>query len=244
MSKNSELMQQQMEKHPGMRLVVEQEENPPVIHEKRNGYARMVHLDLDAAAPEAFLKLAESISLSKEKESPWIVVLAGIDAGESCSRIVARAAKILARSGLGKVCLVDAYFHSPSLSEFFAFGSLLGLTDALHLGGSILDFTIPDHKGKLSLVPRGSFPAESANQHDLDAVKNWLDELRREFDSVLINAPPLNRSADGIAFGKLADSLVPVLEASTTHASSGAAGRRESTQCSSWSCGCGLTSMS
>lgn len=158
MSKNSELMQQQMEKHPDMRLVVEQEENPPVIHEKRNGYARIV-------------------------------------------------------------CLVDAYFHSPSLSEFFGFGIPLGLTDALHLGGSILDFAIPDHEGKLSLVPRGSFPAKSANQHDLDAVKNWLDELRREFDSVLINAPPLNRSADGIAFGKLADGLVPVLKATTTQAS-------------------------
>jgi hypothetical protein len=49
MSKNSDLMQQQMEKHPDMRLVVEQEENPPVIHEKRNGYARIARLDPDAA---------------------------------------------------------------------------------------------------------------------------------------------------------------------------------------------------
>lgn len=148
MSKNSELMPQQMQKQPDMRLVVEREENPPVIHEKRN----------DAAAPQAFLKLAEGISLSVGKESPWFVVLAEIDSGEGCSRVVAQAAKILALSGLRKVCLVDA-------------------------------------------------------------VKNWLDELRREFDSVHINAPPLNRSADGIAFGKLADGLVPELEASTTQAS-------------------------
>jgi Mrp family chromosome partitioning ATPase len=47
-------------------------------------------------------------------------------------------------------------------------------------------------------------------------MKTRIDELRGEFDYVLIDSPPLNIYADGVTLGKLADGLVLVLEANST----------------------------
>jgi Mrp family chromosome partitioning ATPase len=47
-------------------------------------------------------------------------------------------------------------------------------------------------------------------------MKVRVAELRKEFDYVLIDSPPLNTYSDGVAVGQLADGLVLVLEANST----------------------------
>jgi Mrp family chromosome partitioning ATPase len=157
---------------------------------------------------------AEKIFSPRGTSSPRIVAFAGIDSGECCSRMIAEVAITLARTDHGKVCLVDAYFHSPSLSEFLALGNPAGLIEASQLEGPILDFTIPVRDGNLSLVPWGSLETSAGTYLALEQMKNWLDELCREFKYVLVNAPPLDQFANAIAFGQLADGLVPVLDGS------------------------------
>ena len=41
-------------------------------------------------------------------------------------------------------------------------------------------------------------------------------ELRKEFDFVIVDAPPMARYADAIALGKLSDGVVMVIEAEST----------------------------
>ena len=43
-----------------------------------------------------------------------------------------------------------------------------------------------------------------------------VTDLRNEFAYILIDAPPLNRYADAIALGQLADGVVLILEANAT----------------------------
>ena len=47
-------------------------------------------------------------------------------------------------------------------------------------------------------------------------MKARVAELRKEFDYVLMDSPPLNTYADGVAIGQLTDGLVVVLEANST----------------------------
>ena len=158
--------------------------------------------------------VAEKSFPSRVTSSPRIVAFAGIDSGECCTRMIAEVAVTLARTDQGKVCLVDAYFHSPSLSEFLALGNPAGLIEASKLEGPILDFAIPVRRGNLSLVPWGSCETSAATYVALGQMKSWLDELCRAFNYVLVNAPPLDQFANAIAFGQLADGLVPVLDGS------------------------------
>jgi Mrp family chromosome partitioning ATPase len=49
-----------------------------------------------------------------------------------------------------------------------------------------------------------------------DRLKQRIEELRKEFDYVLIDAPPLSLYADAASVGQLTDGLVLVLEANMT----------------------------
>jgi Mrp family chromosome partitioning ATPase len=49
-----------------------------------------------------------------------------------------------------------------------------------------------------------------------DRMKERLNEIRKEFDYVVMNAPPLTAFADGMVLGRLLDGVVLVLDASTT----------------------------
>lgn len=187
MSENVGLMQRRMEKKLHMRRLVERKANPQGAHQKGNGLLRIVRLDLDGATPEERVELVERIFWSRGKESRRASAFAGNDAGESCSRMSARVSEILARPLFGKVCLVDAYLHLPSLCGGFGLGNPCRPTNALHLGGSIPDFTILVREWSLSLLPWGSFAAESANYRDLATVKRWLDELRAAARRVVAN---------------------------------------------------------
>jgi protein-tyrosine kinase len=182
---------------------------------KRNGNSIQLNWQ-GGGSPEESLRLVQSLFLSRSEGSARVVVFAGIDSGNGCSCICAHAAETLANQRLGSVCLVDGNFRSPVLPDLFGVGNHYGLTDALSKSGSIRDFAKVVHSDNLWLLSCGSLAAESAGLLNSGSMKARVAELRKEFDYVLLDSPPLNTYADGIAMGQLADGLVLVLEANST----------------------------
>ena len=66
------------------------------------------------------------------------------------------------------------------------------------------------------MLSSGSLKKDSPSFLNSDRMKERLAELRREFDYLLIDAPPLNAYADAMALGRLVDGVVLVLEANAT----------------------------
>lgn len=215
MSKNFELMQQaEIKLH--IPLTTGPAASPHVSTGERNGHAKSVRFDLDDVAREESLKLVQSIFLLKGKESPRVVVFAGIDSGSGCSGICAYTAEVLAGHNLGTVCLVDANLRSPSLPVLFGVSNHYGLTDALSKSGPIRDFARVVRSDNLWLLSCGSLASESPSLLNSETMKVRMTELRKEFDYVLMDSPPLSTYADGVTVGQLADGLVLVLEANST----------------------------
>jgi capsular exopolysaccharide synthesis family protein len=181
----------------------------------RNGSATAA-LNLDELAQEETLKLVQRVFLLQAGEPPRIVIFAGIDHGNGCSRVCARVAQVLAANIPGKVCLVDANLRSPSLPEYFGMTNHYGLTDALLQDGPISSFAKQIGGGNLCLLSCGSLASDSANLLHSDRLKARLAEMRKEFDYVLIDTPPLSQYADAVSIGQLADGMVFVLEANST----------------------------
>jgi protein-tyrosine kinase len=217
MSKNYELIQQ-----ADIRLDVPALSQPttnplssPADKKNENAKTMRLYLDDNVTREESF-KLVQNVFLRRGEGSPRVVVFAGIDSGNGCSAICTYTAETLASQKLGTVCLVDANLRSPSLPEHFGISNHYGLTDALSTQGAIRDFAtlvVPDN---LWLLSCGSLASESPRFLNSANLKSRIAELRAEFDYVLIDTPPLNSYADGIAIGQLADGLVLVLEANAT----------------------------
>ena len=222
MSKNFELMQQADIKLPFPSPSPVAASPAAEVHAaESNGHTRTVRLDLDNLDREECQKLVQSIFLLNGNDTPHVVVFSGIDAGNGCSGICANAAKILASKIRGTVCLVDANRYSPALSHFLGNGngagngfhtSVLGQQPSAAARSSA-KVVGPDN---LWLISAGFSSTEVSNSTDSNSLRAQCLELRKQFDYVLIDSPPLNTHADGIAIGQLADGLVLVLEANNT----------------------------
>ncbi len=216
MSKNFELMQEA--------LRAAQRETPPSpesttvvsVGSETDRNNRRGSSDFDAAAQQECFKLVQRIFLGQPENLYRAVVFAGIDRGNGCSRICVEAARTLAANTVGSVCLVDANFRTPSLPRFLGVPDDSGLVTSLLEYGGIRSFAKQLKPSNLWLLSAGTLDPESPNLLNSDRLKVRLQELRKEFDYILIDAPALNLYADAIALGRITDGVVVVLQADST----------------------------
>jgi Mrp family chromosome partitioning ATPase len=220
MSKNYVLMQQA---HKGFNVPpVEQaphQLDAPMssgIKKNASGVGDKVQLHSDKVTREESLKLVQNIFLLRDEASPRAVVFAGIESGSASTPICANGAITLASQKIGTVCLVDANLLGPSVPEYFGVSNHYGLTDALSKNGAIRDFTKVIGPDNLSLLSCGSLAGDSLSFLSSDAMKARIAELRRDFDYVLIDCPPLHASSESVTIAKMTDGIVLVLEATAT----------------------------
>jgi capsular exopolysaccharide synthesis family protein len=212
MSKNFDLMQE---------VIALEHEAPaagigrigPMV--ERDAVRTFSPLGLDQVTREESLKLVQRLFLGQGQKRLHAVVFAGIDPGNGCSRLCGETARVLADNVPGSVCLVDANLRAPSLPAFFGTTNHWGLTDALLKQEPIRHFVKPAYRKNLWLLSAGSLTAES-HVLNLERLNIRFDELRKEFDYVLVDAPPLNQYADANVLGQITDGVVLVLEANST----------------------------
>jgi Mrp family chromosome partitioning ATPase len=179
---------------------------------RRNG----VRFDLGHVAREETLRLVQRIFLLQTQKAPRVVMFAGINQGAGCSQICLLVAETLESAISGSVCVVEANFRSPSLPGLLGTTNHYGLTDALLHEGPIRSFARPLDAGNIWFLSCGSLAADSPNLLSSDRIKTRFDELRREFDYVLVDVPCLARYADATVLGRVTDGVVLVLEANAT----------------------------
>jgi polysaccharide biosynthesis transport protein len=214
LSRNFELLQQ-VEKEQQ----VEPEQKPlepplsaPAIIPVDGSHARSGNSSL---AREEEIKLVRRLFLSSPK-TPRIVVFCGVEAGDGPGSICARASEALSAQVESPVCVVDASFRDPGLSQYFGVESQVGLTDALLNPGAVENFVQPTAKSNLWLLPWGS---ERSDRHAVlrpDRVQLHLADMRARFEYILVSTQPIHQSADAIALGQVSDGVVLVLEANSS----------------------------
>jgi capsular exopolysaccharide synthesis family protein len=214
MSKNFELLQQaELHSIPAVSTrEISSVQAGPYASGAKKGHSH--RFNLNRIAEEESLRLVQTAFLGANP--PRVVMFAGIDAGNGCSHICAEAAEILATNVLGSVCLVDGNLRTPSLPEFFGVSNHHGLTDSLRNTGAIREFARKLQLDNLWLLSSGSLAGDSSMLLNSESLKTRIAELRKEFDYVLIDSPPLSSYSDGIVLGQLADGVVLVLEANAT----------------------------
>jgi capsular exopolysaccharide synthesis family protein len=215
MSKNFELMQEalrEMEQGPSPIPQSTTILFPSVVDPK----PQPEQSDFDRVAQEECLKLVQRIFLTPQSAARRAVAFAGIDRGNGCSRICVETARTLAANTSGSVCVVDANFRNSSLPEFFRVRNHRGLAESLVEEDDIASFARQLTPSNLWLLPAGSLAQSSLSLLNSDRLKQRVEELRREFDFILIDTPAVNLYSDAVALGRVTDGVVVVLQADST----------------------------
>jgi polysaccharide chain length determinant protein (PEP-CTERM system associated) len=165
---------------------------------------------------EQFRVAATRLALMSEEGKNPVIVISSSVKGEGKSACAVNLGYTLARD-LGKTTLlIDCDLKNPSLHGFLSAGLEPGLAEVLRGTHSPEDSIHPLEKWPLWLMPAGNQdngPVELSKMHQLGKI---LTELRRRFDYIILDAPPILPLADMNVLASMADILALVIRAETT----------------------------
>jgi Mrp family chromosome partitioning ATPase len=158
----------------------------------------------------------QTFILGGATNAPTAVTFCGVNRGDGCSWVCARASEVLAEQVPGRVCVVDANFRSPSLHEHFRVDKGAGLADAIKNSIPIGNLARPAWSSHLWFVSAGAVDSDRNGALNPARLRAQFSELRDEFDYLLIDAPPMSLYGDAALLGQLTDGIVMVVGCNST----------------------------
>jgi capsular exopolysaccharide synthesis family protein len=173
---------------------------------------------------EAFRMLRISLAFSWG-EKPCTLVVTSAVPQEGKTLIASNLAATFARGG-ARVLLVDCDIHRPRLHKVFHSTRAPGLMDLLRLAGMPSDVrTTVSHRlaavrrtaiDRLSFLPCGADAQSSPELLEPATLRGLLNDLRAEFDVIVLDTPPVLVSADAATLAASADGVIMVIRAGLT----------------------------
>jgi len=167
---------------------------------------------------ESFRSTSASLLLSGSGEKrPRVILVTSVNPSEGKTTVATNLAIALAGSA-GSVLLIDADRHRARLHTILERSNDRGLSELLQadadsqgpaLRDCIVDTPIPN----LYLLPNGKTLLQNPDLLYSERMARLIDELRRQFDTVVIDTPPLLHLSDARIIGRLSDGMVLVLRA-------------------------------
>jgi capsular exopolysaccharide synthesis family protein len=169
-----------------------------------------VHLRPHAAESEAVRGIRTQLLFSTSGREHQVVQITSPNPGDGKTTLAANLAISLAKSNK-RVVLVDCDFRKPRVHRMFALpNSELGVAsvvaDQADLGAVIQACEIDN----LSLLPCGPRPANPAELLTTPRFQEMIDELRANYDYVIIDTPPVLAVSDPAAVAPRADGVILV----------------------------------
>lgn len=164
---------------------------------------------------EAYRSLRTNLMFTKDTGRVRSIVLTSNEPGDGKSFTAANLSITLAQLK-SNTLLIDSDLRRGVLHNTFGVPKEPGfsnyLTDVVPLQKIIHETQIPN----LSLISCGSLipnPSELLGSHQM---QRFLDEVRRKFDLVVFDTPPLNAATDAVVVGTQVDAVVLVIRAGKT----------------------------
>lgn len=185
----------------------------------------MLHNKLSFAATEAYKLLRTNLMFTLPDEQKCRVV--GITSslrGEGKSTTAINLSYTLAETGK-KVLLIDADLRLPSVAKKIEIKSTPGLSNIIAGNADIKDSV--RESGKLDswyILPSGDVPPNPTEMLGSAQMKKIIEELREQYDFIVVDLPPVNIVSDAVVISPLLDGMLVVVRENYSE-------RRELSQC-------------
>ena len=186
----------------------------------RNGHGKInpaLLLDVDKRSPlaEAFRQLRTSVLLSSPGHAPKAIVVTSCVPSEGKSTTAINLAVTLAQTG-ARVLIIDADMRRPTIHSSFGIANERGLCNILAnemTEAETLSYIQQEAESGLYLLTSGPVPPNPAELVGSDQMQNLITHLKKTFDHVVIDSPPLASFTDGVLLSSICDGVVLVVHA-------------------------------
>jgi capsular exopolysaccharide synthesis family protein len=183
---------------------------------------RYLHLDLLAAVPkydeanvhlvtEAYQNLRTALIFGRREESGQVVLVTGTAPQEGKTTTLVNIAKLLASSG-EKAVAADFDLRRAQLHARLGLTREPGVTDFFVRHQDLDSLIRPTRVPNLFALTAGPLPPNPPAILARKQMADFLNHLRRHFDWILIDAPPVASVTDALLLARHADLVVYVVE--------------------------------
>lgn len=121
-----------------------------------------------------------------------------------------------------KVLIVDCDLRKPKVHRNFGLSRKVGVADIVLSKGAysyreaVQTFTDDKNKVSIDILTAGSKISNPSELINNPSFAKLLDDLKQDYDLVLIDCPPISSLTDGVLVSKLSDGTVYVIESDRT----------------------------
>ncbi|WP_129338865.1 polysaccharide biosynthesis tyrosine autokinase [Cellulomonas endophytica] len=159
---------------------------------------------------EEYGRLRVNLQMIGRVNEPRVFVFSSALPGEGKSTSAIRVALSFAASG-ARTLLVDADLRRPAVASYLSFEGSAGLTDCL-IGRAEFEDVRQEVMPNLSLLASGAVPPNPSELLSSSALEQLLDQVRQEFDVIVVDAPPLLPVADAVILSRTATGVILVAD--------------------------------
>ena len=165
---------------------------------------------------ESYRALRTSLLLSNLGAPPKIIMVTSALPQEGKTTTSINTAVVLAQKGV-RVLLIDADLRRPSIHKTLGMGPHSGLSNVL-TGSTTLEQAIARTPilPNLFVLPAGTPPPNPAELLASSNLKDVLDQLKEQYDHIVIDTPPSLSVTDAVVLSPRADAVVLVIRSGQT----------------------------
>ncbi len=165
---------------------------------------------------ESYRALRTSLLLSNIGAPPKVIMVTSALPQEGKTTTSINTAVVLAQKGV-RVLLIDADLRRPSIHKTLGMGPHSGLSNVL-TGSTTVEQAITSSPilPNLFVLPSGTPPPNPAELLASANMRDLLNQLREQYDHVVIDTPPSLSVTDAVVLSPRADAVVLVIRSAQT----------------------------
>lgn len=165
---------------------------------------------------ESYAALRTTLELAHAGGLPASLLFTSSRAGEGKSTSAYAVARDFARIGR-RTLLIDGDLRRPSLHRTLGLDNARGFSSLLARQHGLTDLVQPTGQANLAFLAAGPIPPNPPELLSGDTLARHLAELRRGFDLIIIDGPPVLGLADALILAARTAATVFVVEANGAH---------------------------
>lgn len=159
---------------------------------------------------ESYRSIRTAVLLSSAGPSRKTMLLTSPLPSEGKSVNVCNFAVTLAQNNK-RVLVLDADLRKPRQHRIFGLKNTHGLTNYLTVGAELKDMVKPTKVQNLFLLNAGPIPPNPAELLGSEKLAALLDRLKKEFDYILMDSPPILAVTDALVVAPLTDGVILIV---------------------------------
>lgn len=180
--------------------------------DKERRVSLITHAEPKSQASEAFRALRTGLHFSSVSKKKQVLLITSTFPGEGKSTVSANLSCILAQTG-ARTVVVDCDLRRSTLHEKFGLPKEPGLTNYLAGDNTLEETVLQTPIPNLYFIGAGATPPNPAELLGSKEMADLVNRLREEYDTILLDAPPVLAVTDAPLLTALADAAMVLVEA-------------------------------